>query len=60
MIRVKTDTLARIFEEWKDRWDKNPDWFQTLPEFVNQPPKSYGEAAAIYFKELEKELFSNG
>lgn len=50
------DEYAAIFEEWKRRWDERPNDFQNIPDFVREPPKSYGEGAARYFLFLVDEM----
>lgn len=56
MIRVKEARLAQVFEEWKRRFDADPDAFMSAADFEKNQPKSYGEAAARYFKWLDREL----
>lgn len=48
--------LTTLFEEWKTRYDANPESFQDCPAFEAQPPKTYGEGAARYFLLLVEEL----
>lgn len=46
--------LTFLFEDWKRRYDEDPESFQTCEAFKGDPPKSYGEAAAVYFLWLIK------
>ena len=49
-------TLAKVFEEWKRRWDEDPDSFDSDEEFKAQKPETYGEGAARYFTKVVKEV----
>lgn len=49
-------SAAIVFEEWKKRYDENPDLFPTCEEFAANPPKSYGDGAARYFLWLFDQL----
>lgn len=49
-----------IFEEWKRRWDTNPEWFTSAEETRAEKPHTYGERAAIYFVNLQRELEDKG
>ena len=53
---MKKPALADVFEEWKKRFDADPNAFQDCVDFKDQDPETYGEAAAIYFTWLEKEM----
>ena len=48
--------LTLLFEEWKRRYDANPEAYQSCEAFKNDPPESYGEGAATYFLWLANEL----
>lgn len=52
---ITQDLLADIFEEWKRRYDNDPGWFQSIDEFLADPPGSYGEGASVYFLALFEE-----
>jgi hypothetical protein len=43
------EETAAVFEEWKRRYDEDPESYQGCEAFKADPPKSYGEAAARYF-----------
>lgn len=48
--------FAAAFEEWKQRYDADPEGFQTHDEFDADPPATYGEGAARYFIKVIDEL----
>lgn len=52
--------LSDIFNEWLHRYAKNPEQFQNLLDDDGKPAKNYGDAAAIYFEKIERELFGDG
>lgn len=54
------EQAAGIFEEWKRRYDEDPDAFQNHEVFLKDPPKSYGEAAARYFFWLIADITHGG
>lgn len=56
MMECTVDWLEILFEEWKRRYDANPDGFMSHADFDKDPPKTYGEGAARYFWALDKEL----
>lgn len=48
--------LTAVFEEWKTRYDANPETYMTCAEHEAEPPKSYGQGAARYFLLLVNEM----
>ncbi len=48
--------IAQIFEEWKARYDLDPNIFESHEEFLKDPPRSYGDGAARYFLQVAREL----
>jgi len=57
------EELAFLFEEWKRRYDADPNAFQSIPDFIKDPPQSYGEGAARYFLwliEIRDEAIDDG
>ena len=40
---LSKENLAKVFGEWKRRYDEDPDSFQSDEDFKNDPPKTYGE-----------------
>ena len=53
---MSKEELAIVFEEWKSRYDKNPEEYQSCEAFKADPPESYGEGAAVYFLWLMDQL----
>jgi hypothetical protein len=49
--------LRVLFEEWKRRYDEDPEGFQSHEAFKSEEPQSYGEGAARYFIFLIDETF---
>lgn len=53
--------LAAVFEEWARRYRENPTKFMSqVDHLLRGTPKTYGEACAIYFNELLKEIQARG
>ena len=52
------EDLAKVFEEWKRRWDEDPDSFESDEEFKAQKPETYGEGAARYFTRVVKDVLA--
>ncbi len=49
--------LAAIFTEWDRRYREEPERFQSEAiRLLKGTPKSYGEAAAPYFLQIQREL----
>lgn len=46
---LSREDMAAAFEEWKRRYDADPEGFQSDEDFKADPPQSYGEGAARYF-----------
>lgn len=57
---MTTEQLALVFEEWKRRYDADPNLFDSCEAFEKEPPKSYGDGAARYFEFLIDELTADG
>ena len=53
---LSKENLAKVFGEWKRRYDEDPDSFQSDEDFKNDPPKTYGEGAARYFTKVVKDI----
>ena len=51
--------IAGLFEEWKRRYDEDPDAYQSHEAFVSDAPQSYGQGSARYFLFLLDELTAN-
>lgn len=47
---------AEAFEEWKRRYDEDPESFADCEAFKAEPPKTYGESAARYFLWLLEDM----
>ena len=56
MVKMTVEWAAVLFEEWKRRYDANPEGYMTCAQFKADPPQSYGEGAARYFFELDAEM----
>lgn len=54
------ERLAEIFEEWKRRYDADPEGFQSHEAFQAESPQSYGDGAARYFLYLIGETMPEG
>lgn len=54
------EQAAAIFEEWKRRYDEDPEGFQSHEVLVADPPQSYGEGAARYFLWLIADMEHGG
>lgn len=55
---MKHSELAQVFEEWKTRYDSNPEWFLSHEDTDGLAPIKYGDQAAKYFLLLTEELAS--
>lgn len=56
MVSMSQAWMAVLFEEWKRRYDADPDEFMNCNQFEADPPATYGEAAARYFWNLDHEM----
>lgn len=52
--------LAAVFEEWKRRYDEDPEAYQNHEAFLADPPDSYGDGAATFFLWLIADLEHGG
>ena len=53
----KHQRMTIIFNEWAKRYSNNPELFTDILDEDGNPVSDYGECCAIYFTELEDELF---
>ena len=49
--------LAAIFNEWARRYAEDPEAFDDLLDADGNPVQDYGDRCALYFAELENDLF---
>jgi hypothetical protein len=52
--------MAAIFNEWADRYAKNPDEFGEILGEDGKPVADYGECCARYFTQIAAEMDAAG
>lgn len=51
--------MALIFNEWAERYSKNPDEFGEILNGDGSVISDYGESSAIYFKQIADDMDAN-
>lgn len=54
---MNEELLAKVFTEWDRRYRENPElYMDTVTHLLKETPYSYGNACAVYFNKLAREM----
>jgi hypothetical protein len=59
-MSVSQQRMAAIFNEWARRYAAEPQSFGPILDSAGKPVSDYGECAAAYFSQVEKDMDAKG